>query len=116
MSAIAWRKTAGKLKKLFTSLTEMQCTFATMEVRAHMRCSGAYSGKGFTLGNWARAVEQGKTMPKSDEALQMLKDMNEKCTQEQLAVIEVGLDWTPMIPGDGHVVGSLVQKHNCEAC
>eukprot|EP00973_Karenia_brevis_P092626 12413329-Karenia_brevis.AAC.1 len=39
-------------------------------------------GKGFTLGNWVGADEQGKTVPKSDEALQMLKDMNEKCKQE----------------------------------
>eukprot|EP00973_Karenia_brevis_P011942 1621597-Karenia_brevis.AAC.1 len=28
-------------------------------------------GKGFTLGNWVRAVEQGKTVPKSAEALQI---------------------------------------------
>eukprot|EP00973_Karenia_brevis_P067059 9326571-Karenia_brevis.AAC.1 len=46
----------------------------------------------------------------------MLKNINEKCTQDQLAVIEAGLGRTSMIFGDGHVVGSLVQQENCEAC
>eukprot|EP00973_Karenia_brevis_P037083 5112577-Karenia_brevis.AAC.1 len=55
------------------------------------------NGKVFTLGNWVRAVEQGKTVPKSEEALQLLKDMNEKCTQDQIAITEAGLDWTPII-------------------
>eukprot|EP00973_Karenia_brevis_P044068 6106758-Karenia_brevis.AAC.1 len=70
-----------------------------------------HTGKGFTLGNWVRAVEQGRTVPKSEEVLQILKDMNKKFTQEQLAVIEAGLGWAPMVLGDGHVVGSLVQKY-----
>eukprot|EP00973_Karenia_brevis_P039944 5513364-Karenia_brevis.AAC.2 len=72
------------------------------------------NGEEFSLGDWIRAVHQGKTAPKAAEAPHMLKDINEKCTQDQLAVIEAALDWTPMILGDGHVVGSLVQKYYCE--
>eukprot|EP00973_Karenia_brevis_P088395 12257403-Karenia_brevis.AAC.1 len=57
----------------------------------------ARNGQEFILGTWIRAVHQGKTAPKAAEALQMLKDMNEKRTQDQLAVIEAALDWPPMI-------------------
>eukprot|EP00973_Karenia_brevis_P042377 5865675-Karenia_brevis.AAC.1 len=57
------------------------------------------NGKHLILGTWIRAVEQGQTGPKAAEALQMLHDMNETCTQEQIAVPEAGLD--PMILGDG---------------
>eukprot|EP00973_Karenia_brevis_P076427 10618656-Karenia_brevis.AAC.1 len=61
------------------------------------------SGKEFILGTWIRAVQQGQTAPKDADALEMLHDMHEKCTQEQLAALEAGLDWLPMIFGDGHV-------------
>eukprot|EP00973_Karenia_brevis_P088606 12285718-Karenia_brevis.AAC.1 len=40
--------------------------------------------------------------------------MNEKGTQEQLAALEASLDWPFMILGDGHNVGSVVQKYYCE--
>eukprot|EP00973_Karenia_brevis_P065397 9086053-Karenia_brevis.AAC.1 len=71
--------------------------------------------KGSTLSNWTKAVQQGKTVPKSAEALHMLKDMNEKSTKDQLAILEAGLDWVPMISGNGHVVGSLIQQYYCES-
>eukprot|EP00973_Karenia_brevis_P023789 3279682-Karenia_brevis.AAC.1 len=67
----------------------------------HLRCNGGqgahamlrrlcidnkkfitHSGKGFTLGSWVRAMQQGRTAPKAAEALQKLKDMNDKCTQD----------------------------------
>eukprot|EP00973_Karenia_brevis_P047866 6643096-Karenia_brevis.AAC.1 len=35
------------------------------------------NGKSFTLGRWIKAVQEGKTVPKSSEAIQMLKDMHE---------------------------------------
>eukprot|EP00973_Karenia_brevis_P096228 12431282-Karenia_brevis.AAC.1 len=50
------------------------------------------------------------------EALQMLKHVNERCTQAQVAALEASLDWCPMILGDGQKVGSLVQKCCCEQC
>eukprot|EP00973_Karenia_brevis_P038032 5244082-Karenia_brevis.AAC.1 len=49
------------------------------------------NGEEFNLGTWIRAARQGKTAPKAAEALQMLGDMNGKCTQVQLAVNEAGL-------------------------
>eukprot|EP00973_Karenia_brevis_P037418 5159654-Karenia_brevis.AAC.1 len=51
------------------------------------------NGKHFTLGTWIRAVQQGQTAPKAAEALQLLHDMNETCTQEQIAALEAALDW-----------------------
>eukprot|EP00973_Karenia_brevis_P015821 2165623-Karenia_brevis.AAC.1 len=36
----------------------------------------------------------------------MLKEMNDRCTQEQIAAFEASLDWVPMIFGDG--------QENCE--
>eukprot|EP00973_Karenia_brevis_P055069 7655686-Karenia_brevis.AAC.1 len=59
------------------------------------------SGRHFTLGTWIRAIQAGQTAPRAAEALQMLKEMNEKCTQEQIAALEASLDWVPMILGDG---------------
>eukprot|EP00973_Karenia_brevis_P072244 10036535-Karenia_brevis.AAC.1 len=40
----------------------------------------------------------------------MLHDMNETCTQEQIAAFEAALNLVPMILGDGQKVGSLVQN------
>eukprot|EP00973_Karenia_brevis_P085888 11913178-Karenia_brevis.AAC.1 len=59
------------------------------------------SGKHFSLGTWIRAVQAGQTAPRAAEALQMLKDMNEKCTQEQIAALEASLGWAPVMRGDG---------------
>eukprot|EP00973_Karenia_brevis_P078619 10913110-Karenia_brevis.AAC.1 len=50
-------------------------------------------GKHLTLGTWIRAVRQGQTAPEAAEALQMLHDVNETCTQEQIAALEAALDW-----------------------
>eukprot|EP00973_Karenia_brevis_P025389 3502985-Karenia_brevis.AAC.1 len=52
----------------------------------------APNGKGFTLSTWIKAVQEGKTVPKSSEALQILTEINEKCTREQLTALEAGLD------------------------
>eukprot|EP00973_Karenia_brevis_P047181 6548509-Karenia_brevis.AAC.1 len=71
-------------------------------------------GKEFTLGTWIQAVKHGQTAPKAAEALQTLHDVHDTCTQQQSAALEAGLDWVPMILGDGRVVGSLVQKFYCE--
>eukprot|EP00973_Karenia_brevis_P008136 1101530-Karenia_brevis.AAC.1 len=54
------------------------------------------SGKHLNLGTWIRAVYEGQTAPRAAEALQMLKEMNEKCTQEQIGALEASLDWVPM--------------------
>eukprot|EP00973_Karenia_brevis_P035035 4831158-Karenia_brevis.AAC.1 len=43
----------------------------------------------------------GQTAPRAAEAFQMLKEMKEKRTQEQIAATEASLDWVPMILGDG---------------
>eukprot|EP00973_Karenia_brevis_P059095 8228597-Karenia_brevis.AAC.1 len=53
----------------------------------------APNGKGFTLSTWIKAVQEGKTVPKSSEALQMLEDTDAKCTKEQLTALEAGLHW-----------------------
>eukprot|EP00973_Karenia_brevis_P092675 12413575-Karenia_brevis.AAC.1 len=45
----------------------------------------APNGKDLALSNWIKAVQQGRTVPKSAEAIQILKDMNKRCTKEQLA-------------------------------
>eukprot|EP00973_Karenia_brevis_P028359 3909875-Karenia_brevis.AAC.1 len=46
----------------------------------------------------------------------MLVDLQEKCTRQQLGALKLSLDWTPMILGDGHIVGSFSQKCYCEEC
>eukprot|EP00973_Karenia_brevis_P025560 3527386-Karenia_brevis.AAC.1 len=51
------------------------------------------NGKHFTLGTWIRAAQQGQTVPKAAEALQILHDLNDACTQEQIAALEAALDW-----------------------
>eukprot|EP00973_Karenia_brevis_P071556 9943219-Karenia_brevis.AAC.1 len=55
------------------------------------------NGKEINVGTWIRAMHQGQTAPKAAEALQMLEDIHEKCTQDQLAVIEAALGWTPTL-------------------
>eukprot|EP00973_Karenia_brevis_P043504 6028520-Karenia_brevis.AAC.1 len=46
----------------------------------------------------------------------MLVDLHEKCTRQQFAALKASLDWTSMILGDGHTVGSFIQKYYCEQC
>eukprot|EP00973_Karenia_brevis_P001749 238068-Karenia_brevis.AAC.1 len=62
-------------------------------------------GNEFTLGTWIGAVQHGQTATRTAEALQLLHHVHEKCTQQQIAALEAGLDLVPMILGDGHVVG-----------
>eukprot|EP00973_Karenia_brevis_P042886 5937379-Karenia_brevis.AAC.1 len=51
------------------------------------------NGKKIILGTWIRAVQQGQIAPQAAEAFQMLHDMNETCTREQIAALEAGLHW-----------------------
>eukprot|EP00973_Karenia_brevis_P089165 12364623-Karenia_brevis.AAC.2 len=46
----------------------------------------------------------------------MLVDLHGKCTGQQLGALKLSLYWTPMILGDGHTIGSLIQKYYCEQC
>eukprot|EP00973_Karenia_brevis_P027621 3807154-Karenia_brevis.AAC.1 len=52
-------------------------------------------GKELTLGTWIRSVQHGQTLPRAAEALQLLHDVHEKCTRQQIAASEAGLDWVP---------------------
>eukprot|EP00973_Karenia_brevis_P045994 6370669-Karenia_brevis.AAC.1 len=73
-------------------------------------------GKEFTLGSLIQAAQQGQTAPRAAQALQLLHDVHKNCTQQRIVALEAGLDWVPMILGDGRAVGSLVQKYYCEQC
>eukprot|EP00973_Karenia_brevis_P001937 264058-Karenia_brevis.AAC.1 len=73
-------------------------------------------GKHCALGTWIRAVQEGQTVPRAAEALQMLTEMSERCSKEQITALEASLDRAPMIPGDGQKVRSLVQTYYCERC
>eukprot|EP00973_Karenia_brevis_P084300 11699815-Karenia_brevis.AAC.1 len=46
----------------------------------------------------------------------MLVDLHERFTRQQLGALKLSLDWTPVILGDGHTVGSFVQKYYLEQC
>eukprot|EP00973_Karenia_brevis_P046103 6386459-Karenia_brevis.AAC.1 len=46
----------------------------------------------------------------------MLVDLHEKCTRQQLGALKLSLDCTPLILGDGHIVGSLIQKYDWQQC
>eukprot|EP00973_Karenia_brevis_P069946 9725862-Karenia_brevis.AAC.2 len=121
MSATVWRNSRRQIKT-FCTLCRQECNAPARKWRSRYSCHAQAllhrppNGKGFTLSNWIKAVQEGKTVPKSAEVLQMLKDMNEKRTKDQLAILEAGLDWVPMILGDGQVVGPVVQKYYCESC
>eukprot|EP00973_Karenia_brevis_P048469 6727582-Karenia_brevis.AAC.1 len=57
-------------------------------------------GEKWTLSTWVKAIKQGKFIPCSEQANQILVDLHEKCTRQQLAALKASLDWTPMILGD----------------
>eukprot|EP00973_Karenia_brevis_P054343 7550301-Karenia_brevis.AAC.1 len=65
------------------------------------------------MGCWVKAVQEGKTVPMSSEALQMLKDIQDKCTREQFVALKASLDWVPLVLGDGKALGSMIQKYSC---
>eukprot|EP00973_Karenia_brevis_P048188 6687607-Karenia_brevis.AAC.1 len=47
-------------------------------------------GKEFALGAWIRSVQQGQTVPRAAEVLQLLHGVHATCTQQQIAAIEAG--------------------------
>eukprot|EP00973_Karenia_brevis_P015411 2107051-Karenia_brevis.AAC.1 len=85
-----------------------------MEAKANIERSGRSSpttpevinanqpdGQKWKLSTWIKAIKAGNTVPGSEKANKMLKDLHEKCTREQIAAFKVGLDWNPLILGDG---------------
>eukprot|EP00973_Karenia_brevis_P054952 7640558-Karenia_brevis.AAC.1 len=64
----------------------------------------------------SRQCKRAKRCPSHRKRCLMMKDINARCTKEQLTVLEAGLDWVPMVLGDCQAVGSLVQKYYCETC
>eukprot|EP00973_Karenia_brevis_P014271 1943883-Karenia_brevis.AAC.1 len=70
----------------------------------------AAQGGPFSLGQWIKAVQQGRLVPMAAEATRMLHIVRECCVQGCLPALEMKLGWILLLLGDGHLLKSLALK------